>query len=158
MRTKTFSVPAYLKPEFYNNPSQFLVRNSQPMALRDFSQVLHTTEPYNTSRFWLDELKDQPELEKGCPAWATIFLVVGLSLVREIVLERTKIPPSLEIYELKNILFNIYDRVEQEVGADVMLAKLDQRSSSACVCLSAPDARSNRLLNHLRAATTKRIM
>ena len=133
----------FLQPEFYNNPSRFLLRTCQPMASPDDSAKLSVKAPFNTSTFWVSN--------EGCHVWATLCCVVAQSLAREISLESTCTPPFLSIYELKNLIYNVYDHVEEEVGSEVMAAALGKCLSHIYLHIDISDLLNDRLPHHLPA-------
>jgi hypothetical protein len=123
MAAQQNSRAVYLTPGFYANATRFLKRDNDKHPI-----VVATSaaEPYNTSSFWVSDHRDQPPFERGCKGWATILLVVAQTLVREIALESTDVPPSLKTHEYKTLLHNVYYYIEKAVGSKVMLAALDQ--------------------------------
>jgi hypothetical protein len=111
------------------------------MASPDDSAKLSVNAPFNTSTFWVSD--------EGCHAWATLWCVVAQSLAREISLESTCTPPFLANYKLKNLIYNVYDHVEEEVGSEVMVAALDGCSSHTYLYVHISDLLNDRLLHHL---------
>jgi hypothetical protein len=126
--SSSLSAPAtYLMASFYENPQSLATREHEPMGAVD-SRKFPQHSPLDSSRFWVSP--------KACPGWGSIIVGAGRTAVRELALISQGLPPAIENHQLINILLNIYDKIEQQVGPRVMSVALSNSLSFALTYFS----------------------